>query len=161
MSAPTVNEPEGTSAAPTPSTSASATADRNCTNGKYVATSRCAATLERRYDSPSSWKSRHGGRLVHERLRLAHAGQALLEVGIDGSDPVTGQVVETGRATTEPYGGGGERDHHAQGDETKLDVDDDERDADADEGHESDQRVEQPVLDERLELVDVSRHPAS
>ena len=43
--------------------------------------------------------------------------------------------------------------------QAELEVEEHQRDADADEGHERDQRREQPVLDQRLELVDVGRHP--
>ena len=75
-----------------------------------------------------------GLRLVREGLRLAHAGQALLEVGVDDRDALARQVVLLGRPPAEPHRGEGERHDHAQGDQPELDVDDEQRDADADEG---------------------------
>ncbi len=101
----------------------------------------------------------HRRTLVDERLRLPDAREALLEVGVDDRDPLAGDVVEPGRTAPEQPGCGGQRHHDGQGAQAELEVEDQQGDTDADERHERDQRQQQAVLDQRLELVDVGRHP--
>src|SRR5471032_250897 len=44
---------------------------------------------------------RHRGALVHEGLRLADAGEALLKVGVDDRDPLTRHAVQACRLLPE------------------------------------------------------------
>ena len=97
--------------------------------------------------------------LVHEGLGHPHAREALLEVGVDDGDPFPRQVVEPGRLAPEDHRGDGQGDDDRERAQPELEVDDHQGDPHADEGDDRDQRREQPVLDERFELVDVGGHP--
>ena len=108
---------------------------------------------------PQGVEAVDGGDLVGEGLRLVDARQGLLEVGVDDGQRLAHRVVEAVRDPAEDDRRSDERDHHQQRPERQLDVEQQQRDPHADEGDERDQRGEQPVLDQRLELVDVGGHP--
>lgn len=97
--------------------------------------------------------------LAAEGLDDPEAGDGLLEVGVDGADAGPGQFVRLDAAAPEEEGAD---DQHGQGgedDQGELDVQDEQRDHDAEEGDHGDERGDQSGLQERGERVDVRRHP--
>ena len=96
--------------------------------------------------------------LAHERLRDAHAREALLEVGVDRRDPIARDAVRARRRGTEPDRRDDERRQDRRGDEAELRVEDREPDPDAEERHEVHERVHEAVLEQRRQRVDVGGH---
>ena len=97
---------------------------------------------------PEPVKARVGQRLVDERLGLAHAREALLEVGVDDRDPVARLVVEHDRATAEGDGRERQRDHHAERAQPEREVDHQQRGPDSEERDQGDERRQRAVLDQ-------------
>lgn len=97
--------------------------------------------------------------LAAEGLDDAEAGDGLLEVGVDGADACPGQFVRLDAAAPEEDRAD---DQHGQGgedDQGELDVQDEQRDHDAEEGDHGDEGGDQPGLEERGERVHVRGHP--
>ena len=99
-----------------------------------------------------------GAALLHVRLRLAHAGDALLELGVDGGDGLACVRVGLGGTAPEPDRRDHERRHQHEHAERQRPADEAEDHEHTDEAHDVHQRGDQAGLQQLRERVDVGGH---
>ena len=97
--------------------------------------------------------------LPHVGLRHPHAGHVLLQVGVDDADLLAGVGVGARRQPPEHDRRDDQQREHGQRDQRQLDVGEQQRHGDADDGEQADDRLGEAGLQERRQRVDVGGHP--